>query len=213
VPTALLQTLSQQLPLLLTVSFYSLKEAGWLALGMRLIAAPFDLLGVSVGQVYLGRAAEYSRRSSTELRQLMWRTMRLMFTIGILPTLLLMAFAPTLFEWVFGAQWRPTGEYLQILAPMLLLRLALVPVSQTIVVIQKLSFQFFWEILRLLLMITSFWLPVLMHQPFRTALVGYTLTHIASAVLLVGITLRGIRGYATDTVLQGEIHLAPNKEY
>jgi len=30
---------------------------------------------------------------------------------------------------------------------------------------------------------------------------------------LVGITLRGIRGYATDTVLQGEIHLAPNKEY
>jgi O-antigen/teichoic acid export membrane protein len=211
-PTSLLQTLSQQLPLLLTVSFYSLKEAGWLALGMRLIAAPIDLLGVSVGHVYLGRAAEYSRRSSTELRQLMWRTMRLMFTIGILPTLLLMAFAPTLFEWVFGARWRPTGEYLQILAPVLLCWLIIVPAVQTLVVIQRLHVQLWWESIRLLLTITTFWLSARMQQPFWVALVGYTMSYMASVAFLLGMTLRSIRNYALNTVWQEGPYPVANKE-
>lgn len=189
VPAALLNTLSQQLPLLLAASLYSLKEAGWLALGLRLIGTPVDLAGASIGQVYLGRASEYAHRSPAELRRLVWRTLRALFAIGILPTLLLMAFAPPLFALVFGSEWRTTGEYLQILAPLLLMRLMAAPIAQTLTITRSLPAQFGWEFMRALLVFASFWLPAQMSQPLRVALVGYTVVYLLSLGLLIGLIL------------------------
>ncbi len=189
VPAALLNTLSHQLPLLLAASLYSLKEAGWLALGLRLIGTPVDLAGTSIGQVYLGRAAEYSRCSPEELRTLVWRILRALFTIGIAPTLLLMVFAPPLFALVFGAEWRTTGEYLQILAPLLLVRLMAAPIAQTLTITRSLPAQFGWEFMRVLLVFASFWVSAQMSQPFRVALIGYAVVSMLSLGLLIGLIL------------------------
>jgi O-antigen/teichoic acid export membrane protein len=191
-PAALLNALGQQAPLLLSASLYSLKEAGWLALGLRLIGAPIDLVGVSVGKVYLGRAAEYSRRSPEALRAFVWRVMRLLFWVALPPTILLTLFAPPLFAWVFGTAWRTSGEYLQILAPVLLARFVASPIAQTLVIARRLDFQLGWEALRLMLITLSFGLPAWLNQPFRTALWAYAGAYTISLLILMGLILWGV---------------------
>jgi len=154
-------------------------------LGLRLIGTPVDLAGASIGQVYLGRAAEYSRRSPEELRALVWRTLRALFMIGILPTLLLMAFAPPVFAFVFGSEWRMTGEYLQILMPLFLLRLTIAPIDRTLIVVNRLPTHLLWEAIRTALVTASIVFPAYLGWPFQAALVGYTTVSGLSLVLLI----------------------------
>ncbi|MCS7064766.1 MAG: oligosaccharide flippase family protein [Fimbriimonadales bacterium] len=186
-PAALLSTVGVQAPLLLAANLYSLKEAGWLVLGLRVVGAPIDLIASSLGQVYLGRAAALGRRSPAELRAFVRRVTRLLFGFALLPTLLLILIAPPLFAWLFGAEWRTSGEYLQILAPVLMMRFVAVPIAQTLVVARRLAFQLGWELLRLILVTLSFWLPATLGQPFRVALLGYAGVYTLSLLILVGL--------------------------
>jgi O-antigen/teichoic acid export membrane protein len=191
-PTALISTLGLQLPILLAAALYSVKEAGWLLLGLRLIGMPVDLLASSLGQVYLGRAAELARHAPAELRAFVLRTLKRLVGLAILPTVLLMVVAPPLFAWLFGADWRASGEYLQILTPVLLARLVASPIAQTLIVTRRLSLQLGWESLRLILVALSFWLPAILHQPFSVALSAYSGVYTLSLLLLMGLILRSV---------------------
>jgi O-antigen/teichoic acid export membrane protein len=188
-PTALISTLGLQLPILLAAALYSVKEAGWLLLGLRLIGMPVDLLASSLGQVYLGRAAELARNAPAELKAFVLRTLKRLVGLAILPTVLLMVVAPPLFAWLFGADWRTSGEYLQILSPVLLARLVAAPIAQTLLITRRLSLQLGWEGLRFGLVALSFWVPASLHLPFRAALVWYTVSYSLSLTLLVGLIL------------------------
>jgi O-antigen/teichoic acid export membrane protein len=181
-----------QLPILLAAGLYSVKEAGWLMLGLRLIGMPVDLLASSLGQVYLGRAAELARHSPEALRVFVRRTLKQLMGLALVPTVLLMSAAPPLFAWLFGADWRTSGEYLQILAPVLLARLVAAPIAQTLLITRRLSLQLGWESLRLIGVALSFWLPATLHQPFRTALWIYSGVYMLSLFLLIGLTLRSV---------------------
>jgi O-antigen/teichoic acid export membrane protein len=191
-PAALISTLGMQLPILLAAGLYSVKEAGWLLLGLRLIGMPVDLLASSLGQVYLGRAAELARHSPEALRVFVRRTLKQLMGLALVPTVLLMSAAPPLFAWLFGADWRTSGEYLQILAPVLLARLVAAPIAQTLLITRRLSLQLGWESLRLIGVALSFWLPATLHQPFRTALWIYSGVYMLSLFLLIGLILRSV---------------------
>ncbi|MEA1876777.1 MAG: oligosaccharide flippase family protein, partial [Bacteroidota bacterium] len=55
----LLNTLARNLPPLLLVSYFSVVEAGFFAIGIRLLNIPLNTLGMSVGQVYFQQIARY----------------------------------------------------------------------------------------------------------------------------------------------------------
>lgn len=203
-PAALLNVLGQQAPLLLAASLYSLKEAGWLTLGLRLIGMPVDLIATSLGQVYLGRAAELGRHSPTELRAFVGRTIQRLFGFALLPTAALMLVAPPLFAWLFGAEWRTSGEYLQILAPVLLMRLVTAPVAQTLVVARRMAFQLGWEASRLAMITLSFWLPATLQQPFHTALLIYTGTYTLSMLILIGLIVWSVHRFGAQDLPEEE---------
>jgi O-antigen/teichoic acid export membrane protein len=55
------------------------------------------------------------------------------------------AMAPWFFPFVFGKGWETAGRYAQILGPMFAVRLAVVPISQTLNILEKQHWFFAWQ--------------------------------------------------------------------
>jgi len=188
--TALIYALQGSLPILLSAGLYSAKEVGWLALSLRIVATPVQMLSTSLGRVYLSKAAELARQSPELLPTLVSRTLKLLFFTAAAPTLVLFAVAPALFAWLFGADWRASGEYLRILAPMLLINLVVFPLHHTPAVLNKPNVLFAIETLRAFLIFLSFWLPAICGQSFHVALWAYSASYILTQLLLMGVIIK-----------------------
>jgi O-antigen/teichoic acid export membrane protein len=63
---------------------------------------------------------------------------------------------PWLFSVVFGREWAETGRYFQVLAPMCLTQLVVVPLSQTLAILERQSLQLGWDAARLALLVGVF---------------------------------------------------------
>lgn len=107
-PQALLNALSQNIPALLLAASFTPATVGFYLLAHRLLALPTSLVRQSVRQVFYERVNSVPQRLRARL---LLRTTASLALIGLLPALLVVAFAPALFEIVLGAGWREAGVY------------------------------------------------------------------------------------------------------
>lgn len=94
----------------------------------QLVSMPLTLLGNSVAQVFRREASEQYNKTGN-CRPLMLRTAGSFLVLGVGPCILFMLFAPWLFVTYLGPAWEEAGEISRILAPMLLLRVIVSPVT------------------------------------------------------------------------------------
>jgi len=129
----LLNVGSIQIPLLLISYYFGAAQLGLYALTHRVLTLPASLIGHAVGQVFL---ADASRVSGDPYRLAIFtRKVAITLYAVALPLMLVVGFAaPELFEMVFGASWRPAGQYAQILAPWFLLWFVSSPLSGLLIV-------------------------------------------------------------------------------
>lgn len=110
---ALLNSSGQGLPAILLTASFGASSAGQYLLAQRMITAPSRLIGQSVRQVVypmLSRLINEDRIIRVSLR----------LTLGLAvaslgPVLVLGAWGPELFSWVFGSDWRIAGEFARFL--------------------------------------------------------------------------------------------------
>lgn len=132
---ALATNASTQVPVLVIAMFAIGPEAGFLMLAMRVVAAPLQMIGNAVSQVYLSSGAE-ERRKGTLYRKT--RTIaRNMFIFVSLPVLLVTALAAPFFGLLFGSEWSGAGVVALWLSPMLAVRAVTSPISMVMNVIGK----------------------------------------------------------------------------
>jgi O-antigen/teichoic acid export membrane protein len=146
--SALLNSTGLQIPSVLLLSYYGPQVAGWFALSQRLFGIPTLLVGASVSQVYTGKAAELARQSTAELNSLFKRTVTKLFTLALIPSIMLFFLAPQLITFIFGDAWFQTGKYVQALTPMFLIQFVTSPISQTLIILERQDLQLFWDLLR-----------------------------------------------------------------
>lgn len=94
----------------------------------QLVSMPVTVVGQSVAQVFRREASELYQETGS-CREIMRRTAGWLFTAGLGPCLLFMIFAPWLFAVYLGPDWHEAGEIARILAPMLLLRAIVSPLT------------------------------------------------------------------------------------
>jgi O-antigen/teichoic acid export membrane protein len=156
-------------PVLLLAQLYGLAVAGAFTLTARVVGAPIGLLGEAVAQYYLGEAADLARHDRAAVRRLFRRSAARLFALGLVPLTVLALPAPWWFPAVFGEPWREAGSYAQVLLPMYLLQFAIVPLSQTLNLLERQHLQLLWDALRLALGVAA--LTVAHHlgaSPVRT---------------------------------------------
>ncbi|NES18710.1 MAG: oligosaccharide flippase family protein [Symploca sp. SIO3E6] len=186
--SALLNSAGLQLPALLIAAFYGTQVAGWFALGQRIIGIPMALIGISVSQVYFSEAARLLQDNPEELRPFFFKTTRRLLAIGILPIGIIAMGGPWLFNLVFGKAWLEAGKYVQILALMFLVQFVVVPLSQTLNVLERQDLQLAWDASRLLLVIGSLQISTILELPARTALILYSIAMLFSYCCLFLLT-------------------------
>lgn len=104
--------LSQSLPVVLLAHFYGIHVAGAYAFGMRILAAPVNLVTNAMRQVLFQKACE-THNTGRALLPLYLSTTGGLFALAFLPSLVLFVWSPAIFGFIFGAQWWVAGEYVR----------------------------------------------------------------------------------------------------
>lgn len=116
-----------QVPIIIIASVAAGPEAGFVLLAMRALGTPVTLLGNSISQVYLSKAADKDRTGQLSVFTL--RVVTYLALFGAAPLLLCSLAAPAVFAFVFGEEWRRAGELVVWMAPWFALKLLASPVS------------------------------------------------------------------------------------
>lgn len=143
VPTALMDTASGQIPVLMLATFYSPQVAGLYALTDRVMRMPIGMIGSAVSQVFYQRLAQ-AKDDPIQARRLIVGTLRRLFLLGVGPAVLLAVFGKALFGLVFGAEWAAAGEMAMVLSISFLATFVSSPVSTfyNVYELQKLGMYF-----------------------------------------------------------------------
>lgn len=125
VPTDMLNAASQSIPVILLAALFSPIAAGLYTLTRSVLNLPSNVIGAAVGNVIYARFAEMSREGQPLLPLLMRTTMALMTLAPII--IGISYFAPPVFSFLFGEDWREAGHYAQWMSLWLGVSIANVP--------------------------------------------------------------------------------------
>lgn len=158
-PNALMNSISNNLPILLIKRFFSEKETGYYSWSMKIIQLPMSFIVNSYYQVLYKELSE--RRSNDDvLFPYIKRTYLQLFALGIIPYSIIFIFAPSIFKIVFGDQWIQAGYYTRYLIPWLFLIFLNSPISCVILVLNKqkeyLSYEFILLFSRFFILLLGF---------------------------------------------------------
>jgi len=153
--SGLINSAGLQIPTILLAALYGAQVAGWFALAQRVLGTPMSLVGQAIAHVYMGTGSRLVYKDVKALRSLFLKTAARLVLIGSIPLGILAIAGPGLFTRVFGSNWENAGRYVQILCMASLAQFVIVPLSQTVNILERQDWQLKWDIFRLLLVSLS----------------------------------------------------------
>ncbi len=147
----------QTLIISLITSFFGSAILGYYSFTLRLLKAPLGLIGASVAQVFFQRATE-TYNNGESLRPLVKKTMIQLSFIALPIFSVIIIFAPFLFGFIFGAEWREAGRYAQLLSPWIFFSFITSPISQVPIIVNRQKSFFFISLFGNSLMVISIFL-------------------------------------------------------
>ena len=86
--------------------------AGQVGLATTMLSIPVTLLGSSVGKAFYAEVSGMGSSKRIEILYLTRKVIQKLFCISLIPTILIVLFAPILFELFFGTDWVQAGVFL-----------------------------------------------------------------------------------------------------
>jgi O-antigen/teichoic acid export membrane protein len=182
-----------RLPVLAINWLFGPAAAGLYAWADRFSWLPSQLIAAAVGDVYRQRATvEYHRHGQFD--GLMRRTLAATTAIAIMPFALGILLAPTLFGWIFGAEWREAGVLAQILMVGGFVSFVITPTDKAAVILQRTRYILLWSLSRLLLKLVAVAVTALMALPLAALLWLIVLIRIGLYFVELGYNYRLAKG-------------------
>lgn len=136
--SALMNSISWQLPIFLLSTFFSASTVGLYALCTIVLQLPMSFIGSSISQVFFQRTAE--AKAEGTLSSLVENIFNVLVVIGLFPMLILSLIGRDLFVVIFGVAWSEAGVYAQILGIWTFLWFISSPLSTVYIVLEKQEF-------------------------------------------------------------------------
>jgi O-antigen/teichoic acid export membrane protein len=169
-PSELINRAGRQLPIFFIGYLSGEAAVGVFNLCNRMLSLPITLITGAVSEVFKKRAIDEFHRIGNCLTIFM-KTAKILFMIGIVPTIVLLFFGPELFSLVFGEKWIEAGVYAQIFAPMYLLQLIVSPLTYVYFIKEKLGEDLILHIGFVIALIVLFSLSSLYLSLFETLVI------------------------------------------
>lgn len=144
-PADLINVLSNQLPIFLFSIFFGATVVGLYGFTYRIMAAPISILAGAILDVFKEQASKDYIENGT-CRPIFISTLKKLFILSIVPFIIIGISAPSLFEIIFGEEWRVAGEYAQILSVLFFIRFIVSPLSYVLYITEQQKVDFFWQI-------------------------------------------------------------------
>ncbi|MFG6147466.1 lipopolysaccharide biosynthesis protein [Halobacillus sp. B23F22_1] len=193
-PQVFMNSISQNLPILLLTSFFGPASAGFYTLGRTVLGIPSQLIGKSVGDVFYPRISEASHNGEN-LTYLIKKATFALAVVGFLPYVIVFIFGPWLFSFVFGADWVTAGEYARWIALWMFFLFINQPSVKALPVMAAQAFHLRFTIVTL---VTRTGLLAIGYFIFSSDTIAVALFGVSGAVLnifLIIITLRISQSY------------------
>lgn len=141
-PAALLNGLSYSIINFFVASLYGTPVLGLYSVSYRVLGLPSSIISTNISKVFFEKASrEYEEKG--EFQRSFLVTL-LLLGILALPLLILLIFlAPGMFGFIFGEDWKEAGRFVQILAPMFVLRFAVGGVNCSAIIAGKQKMEFY----------------------------------------------------------------------
>ncbi|MCW8856264.1 MAG: oligosaccharide flippase family protein [Kangiella sp.] len=183
-PAALVFVISENMTILLFGFLYPSSIVGYFALGYRVIQAPVGVICESVRKVFLVKASRLATQHM-RLRSILIKAVLGMAAVGIIPSLVLMAYGEEIFSLLLGSKWVTAGLYAEILAPWLFTIFIAIPMTTTFIVMRK---QNLWLKLQLSILffrvVAMLSIHVLTGRP-EDVLMGYVMVGIVFNIVIM----------------------------
>lgn len=136
-----LNIMANQLPVIFIGSFFGSAILGFYSLVLKVLNLPMSLIGKSFSQVYYQKIAEMQndeQKQNEEFSFVKNTTVKLL-ALGAVPTLLLFLFGEQLFGWVYGADWKTSGQIASLFAFFYMIRFVYFAQSTYLIAKEKLG--------------------------------------------------------------------------
>ena len=144
-PTALLDVITLQMPVLLIAAWFGSDEAGQFSMAWRLLMMPMALIGGAVGQVFMQRFSKVL--ATPELaKKIIKQSWIFLFLIGLLPFFLIFIGGESIFSMALGDKWLGSGAIAMMLAPMALAMFISSPTSGAYVLLGLQKYSLFFGV-------------------------------------------------------------------
>ena len=149
-PSAAVNTLGLQMPLLLGTALWGANFAGWFGMSQRLLALPVTVVGAAIGQVFIGEFSSRLRRRDVRLQAAFRRASFALALVGVTVAAMVMVLGPTVFAIGLGEAYRQSGVFAQALALGLAAQLLASPLTVMLPLLGRQLWQGAWDVTRLL---------------------------------------------------------------
>ena len=156
-PAQFLLSLSGKMPLLYFAWKFGAGMAGQVGLATTMLSIPVTLLGSSVGKAFYAEVSGMGSSKRIEILYLTRKVIQKLFCISLIPTILIVLFAPILFELFFGTDWVQAGVFARIRAIYLITQFVYSPISEGLFnILKRQSIVLCLKIIRILIISMAF---------------------------------------------------------
>ena len=188
VSSVLINVVANQLPLLALGKFFGMGVVGFYSLMYKVLMMPIGLLSSTILDVFKQRATEdYNKHGNC--KDIYLKTFKSLVLIGMVPFTVLGVFAPEIFVFVFGENWRVAGEFAQIMTPMFFLNFIVNPLSYTFFIAQKQKLNLIGQFALLVLTIIAICIGMQFNNEYLTVM-AFAISYSFVYIFYLGISFK-----------------------
>ncbi len=170
-------TLTLQIPFFVIPKAFNISISGYFFFAQKMISMPSLLIANSISQVFFEKISENNKNNIKNM-PIFLNILKKLLMLSLPISIFIYLFSPTIFEIIFGKEWRISGEISQYLAVVFFFTFIVSTLSITLVSYNKLKFLAIWQYLYLFSSVAFFFLVYYLELEFNIFLEYYVLHQV-----------------------------------
>lgn len=148
-PTALLDVISLQLPVLLITAWFSSEAAGQFSMAWKILALPTALIGGAISQVFFQKISSDIHLGIEVIRHRYFKVSKLLGLVSLAPLFLVSLYGAELFSFVLGKHWHESGKMAELLIFSSMMYFVFSPTTSILLVLGKQKILLIFSVIQL----------------------------------------------------------------
>jgi len=163
-------------------SLFGLSVLGYYSMSFRVLGLPLSVISNNVSKVFFEEASrEYNE--TKQFKKSFCKTCLFLIVISVPMVLSMLFLAPPLFGWIFGHEWKVSGYYVKVLAPMFGIRFIVSALTPGMVICGKQKYELFIQILFALMSVVGYITTKSAHLTINQYLIIISLSFFAIYII------------------------------